>query len=851
MIRRDGVLVLPDEISVQIPSTSLPLLEALNNGFGKRLNLCFKEVRENETALLTLKLSQTGVPANEEGYRLTINGEAIKLAAKTEKGLFYGIQTLNNLLLITEKAELPQCVIEDYPSLALRGVFLYLSRSPRFREMVDLFASLKFNTVVLEFGTALPLQRQKLRSGSTLSKEELDDLLEFIRSRNMEAIPHFQMLSHVQWLSGRPDYLSLLENPSDAKSWQVSWCPSNPQVYKIAEDVISETIELIKPRYFHLGMDEVGLGAFRECPECKKRQPGELLGRHAEDLAEMVRKAGATPIFYHDSFLPPSYAYAPDKGDGATAQGYLNPRATVINLWDYNPYPEAARMNIFLEKGFQVYGAAWILTLGNNRELPLLISGAGKGGLGSALTFWSELPAGFKDFRSVSARCWPAMAISAQYCWNVNATPLDKIDFDPTWEIRRRLAPETLLPTEITFEPLPLGDKINAAFGSDPAFPQFTAKGLKTLGNELATASIPLELMTDSKQTYYGIRLSGQDNDSLPQSVVLPINGKIRALALLATMAHPERPDKLQAKYSTMPQTMPQAGLCTIEYSDSSRHEIPLRVFWNLAHWNATRSPFAARYINRSWDKRGLLVQFPLLEYSNPFPDKEVTQIVLTSERNYGVSPVLLAASVSGFTPKVPEAAKVAAAMKHCDNAVAEWQQVRSFPILDFSQRKVDVSVLRDANVSEEPTWRIQSNKQRKEELVLTIPPLKAGCDRGRVSLDFPVSDLDGLKALQLSLYCSAPADLRVSAFYLGNSNLSNVLVQYDLLPKDGSLSVLRTLPLDRMGKEGGGIAPADISKVRYSFWVNNTQPMVIRFSAPIGFDNATEALLVNKSIGD
>ena len=61
---------------------------------------------------------------SDEGYQLTITKERVNIVAKTEAGLFYGCQSLEQLLedAITYKKPLPACVITDQPALAYRAV---------------------------------------------------------------------------------------------------------------------------------------------------------------------------------------------------------------------------------------------------------------------------------------------------------------------------------------------------------------------------------------------------------------------------------------------------------------------------------------------------------------------------------------------------------------------------------------------------------------------------------------------------------------------------------------------------------------------------------------------------------
>ncbi|MFT7163072.1 MAG: hexosaminidase, partial [Bacteroidia bacterium] len=61
-----------------------------------------------------------------EGYTLTISEEQIVISGKDEAGLFYGFQTLGQLIedATEQEANLPIATIRDYPSLAYRSIQL-------------------------------------------------------------------------------------------------------------------------------------------------------------------------------------------------------------------------------------------------------------------------------------------------------------------------------------------------------------------------------------------------------------------------------------------------------------------------------------------------------------------------------------------------------------------------------------------------------------------------------------------------------------------------------------------------------------------------------------------------------
>ena len=79
--------------------------------------------------MITLRLSQDA-PHPVEGYRLNVTSDAVTVEAKTPAGLFYGLQTLTQLLFgdHTSGWSVPVVQIVDAPRFAYRGMHLDVGR---------------------------------------------------------------------------------------------------------------------------------------------------------------------------------------------------------------------------------------------------------------------------------------------------------------------------------------------------------------------------------------------------------------------------------------------------------------------------------------------------------------------------------------------------------------------------------------------------------------------------------------------------------------------------------------------------------------------------------------------------
>jgi hexosaminidase len=102
-------------------------------------------------AAVVLSLDASFVEAGEEGYRLTVTSEGIQLLAATPTGLFYGLQTLRQMLPAQQSGSvsLPWVEIEDAPTFGWRGFMLDEARhffgTETVKHVLDWMAFLKLN----------------------------------------------------------------------------------------------------------------------------------------------------------------------------------------------------------------------------------------------------------------------------------------------------------------------------------------------------------------------------------------------------------------------------------------------------------------------------------------------------------------------------------------------------------------------------------------------------------------------------------------------------------------------------------------------------------------------------------
>jgi hexosaminidase len=215
-----------------------------------------------------------------EGYDLSVTPSAVKLVARTPAGLFYGVQTLRQLLPVTGPRRLPAVTIHDYPRFAWRGAMLDVARhffSVRdVKRFVDLMALYKLNRLHLHLsddqGWRIAIDswpRLATHGGSTevgggtggyYTQRQYASLVAYARSRYVEVVPEIDMPGHVHAALSSYPKLACDGKPTPLYTGIdvgfSSLCVGKDLTYSFVDDVVGELAALTPGPWFHIGGDE-------------------------------------------------------------------------------------------------------------------------------------------------------------------------------------------------------------------------------------------------------------------------------------------------------------------------------------------------------------------------------------------------------------------------------------------------------------------------------------------------------------------------------------------------------------------------------------------------------------------
>jgi len=229
----------------------------------------------------------------EQAYKLEIGSNGIRIAANAPAGLFYGVETLVQLVKRSEgKLWLPEAEITDWPDLEQRNIYWddahHLERMEVLKRALRQAAFYKINGFVIKLeGHFMYRSAPALVEPYALSPEQLQELTDYGLKFHVQLIPYLDGPAHIAFILKHPEYAGLREFPDS----NYELCTTNPDSYKLLEGMYQNLLDANKGvNYFYLSTDEPYFVGMADNDQChSKKRAGELGGR-GKLLAEFVTK---------------------------------------------------------------------------------------------------------------------------------------------------------------------------------------------------------------------------------------------------------------------------------------------------------------------------------------------------------------------------------------------------------------------------------------------------------------------------------------------------------------------------------------------------------------------------------
>jgi hypothetical protein len=362
-----------------------------------------KEVLDNKSEWDFLDVN------NEEGYNLEIFGNRILIYSIYEKGLFYGIQTLiqliKNVYLLDpnsrrvskssiDKLILPEIEIKDVPDLKIRGVAQDLSRGQVFtvenaKRYIKILSHYKMNfyCAYIEDMFAHPNHPLIGKDRGALTPEEIKEIDLFAKERNVEFVPILECFSHTDNILINKEYEDLGEFPG-AQCFNIS----NPDIYPFINDYISEMSKAFSTEYFHIGCDEsFDLGKYKSKDFIRENGKGKVLADFYNKVYDMCRENNNRHVIMYDDIV---------RRDEYLLE-HVN-KDVILMYWYYGRKKKESKIKKFVKAGYRVIVSPSMMNwqrnfpdnISSNKNIMNLIKGAYKyrnhGCLGVLTSTWGD-----------------------------------------------------------------------------------------------------------------------------------------------------------------------------------------------------------------------------------------------------------------------------------------------------------------------------------------------------------------------------------------------------------------------------------------------------------------------------
>ena len=287
--------------------SSVPFAESATGNNGIELNLC-----------------DSSIVTGNEAYRIEIVKKGVRLSANTETGIFYGLQTLLQLLNNGDNKTLPALTINDSPRFPYRGLHLDVSRHFFDKEFVkkqlDAMAYFKMNRLhwhltdgagwrieikkyprLTSFAAWRPFdklndwwvegrtfceQDDPRAVGGYYTQDDIREVVAYAAERHITIIPEIEMPGHSEEVLATYPELSCSGKPYV----NADFCIGTEKTFEFLENVLLEVIDLFPSEYIHIGGDEASKSSWKTCPRCQKRMADEHLNSVDELQSYMIHR---------------------------------------------------------------------------------------------------------------------------------------------------------------------------------------------------------------------------------------------------------------------------------------------------------------------------------------------------------------------------------------------------------------------------------------------------------------------------------------------------------------------------------------------------------------------------------
>ena len=377
-----------------------------------------------------------GAELEKQGYVIRVTDSGVIVAGGSAQGLFYGAQTLRQLLRPESPARktlgIPALTIRDWPSMEWRGVSDDISRGPistldYLKKQIRTLAEYKINLLGFNMEHVFDFQTQSLVTpkGAALTPAQIKELADYAGKYYITLLPEQQAFGHLHQFLKYETYSDIAETPHGHVL-----TPTNPKTYDFIRQVYGEVVPLFPGPFFHIGSDETAeLGRGQTKALADQQGIGRVYLEHLQKVFEIMKPYHKQLMFWGDIAVKYPELLS------------ILPKDMIAVPWDYDPKPSYesiitpytnAGLRVVVAPGAGDWRVIWPdfeSAFVNIRNF--VRDGQKHNALGALNTTWND------DGESLVDMTWPGLVFGAAASWQPGESSIDVFKSSYDWAFYR------------------------------------------------------------------------------------------------------------------------------------------------------------------------------------------------------------------------------------------------------------------------------------------------------------------------------------------------------------------------------------------------------------------------------
>ena len=369
----------------------------------------------------------------DQGYLLFSDNSHLIVAANSGQGLFYGVQTLRQLLRAEVKTLVfPAVSIRDWPSMEWRGVQDDISRGPipteeYMKRQIRTLAAYKVNLFGLYMEHVFDFASQPLVAPreAALTPQEVNALVDYARKLYVTILPEQQTFGHLHHMLKYEIYSEVAERPHGHVL-----TPTKEQSYDLIKAMYGDLVPLFPGPFLHVGGDETfELGHGQTAGRAAEVGLGRVYLEHMQKVSGILEPYHKQLMFWGDIAVK----YPQLLG--------ILPKDMIAVPWDYaakpnfeniiKPYRDAG-LRVIVSPGAQTWKQLWPdLDTGYTNIRNFVRDGQKLGAMGMLNTMWND------DGEAIYGMAWPTLIFGAAAGWQAGESDTDRFKNAYDWAFYR------------------------------------------------------------------------------------------------------------------------------------------------------------------------------------------------------------------------------------------------------------------------------------------------------------------------------------------------------------------------------------------------------------------------------